>query len=794
MKLSEAWLREWVNPPVNTKQLTDQLTMAGLEVDSVTPVASRFSGVVVGHVLSAEQHPNADRLRVCQVDVGDIEPLVIVCGGVNVRAHLKVAVAKVGAQLSDGFIIKTAKLRGVVSQGMICSADELGLVESSEGILELDQDAPVGVDFRSYLNLDDCAIDIDLTPNRGDCLSVLGIAREIAAINAIEMPKLPDWNVPPQTDSTFSVKVLTPADCPHYVGRVIEGISMNTPTPVWLKERLQRSGLRSIHIVVDITNYVLLELGQPLHAFDRDKLEGSIVVRRGIEGEQLTLLDGRMVTVTPETLLIADEKNPLALAGIMGGLSSAITQDTHNIFLESAFFNPLAIVGRARSFGLSTDASHRFERFVSPDLQIVAIERATQLLTEIVGGKAGPLTIVRQDDVLPTLTTIILRKIQVQRLLGIQLLDSEIESLLRRLNMQLTVIDGGWQVVVPLYRFDLQQEVDLVEEIARIYGYHKIPPIDCAIVANPSVQIEREIHQKIQQFLIAQGYHEGISYSFVDPRIQSLLMPGEKALMLANPISSELAAMRTSLWPGLLQAVIYNQSRQQPRVRLFEMGLRFRVTDEANDKALIQESVLSGVVTHTRFPEQWGTTVNAVDFFDVKGDLEALFALFGQTTDVKFVAGQHPALHPLQTAQVIYQNQLVGYVGALHPQLVQSLELEAPVYVFEILLNGFTKENPRYTALSKFPAIRRDLAIIVDEAVSSIDLLNHIQMIGGERLKDVWVFDVYQGQGIEPSKKSLAVGLIWQDLERTLLDEEIADAIQKIVAELQTKFNAMLRN
>lgn len=790
MKFSEAWLREWVNPPIDTKTLTEQLTMAGLEVDSVTPVAGDFSGIVVGHVLSAEQHPNADRLRVCQVDVGGEQPLNIVCGAANVRANLKVAVAMIGAKLPDGFIIKEAKLRGVISQGMICSADELGLTENSVGILELDQDAPISIDFRWYLALDDYSIDVDLTPNRGDCLSVLGIAREVAAIHAIETPKLPHCQVAPTINATFPVQVLAKTDCPHYVGRVIEGISMNTPTPIWLKQRLQRSGMRSINLIVDVTNYVLLELGQPLHAFDRDKLQGAIVVRRGQEGEQLTLLDDRTVTVNAETLLIADEKGPLALAGIMGGLDSAISDTTQNIFIESAFFNPLTIAGRARSFGLSTDASHRFERFVSPDLQIPAVERVTQLLIDIAGGAPGPLIIVRDDQWLPTPTHILLRKNQISRLLGLELADAIIETLLQRLNIQYTRIQDGWETIVPLYRFDLQQEVDLIEEIARIYGYGNITPTDCPIAANPSIQVDREINQQIQQFLMTRGYHEAINYSFIDPRIHTLFSREENALKLVNPISSELSVMRTSLWPGLVQAVAYNQSRQQPRVRLFEMGLRFR---EVN-KEIVQEIVLAGVVTHSRFPEQWGCDKASVDFFDVKADLQWLFTSLGQTTEINFIAGQHMALHPGQTAEVIYQNQSIGYVGALHPQLLQSLELEAPVYLFEILLSHFVKKTPRYVAISKFPAVRRDLALVLDQTIPSIDVLNHIRQVGDEHLKDVWFFDVYQGQGIEPSKKSLAVGLLWQHLERTLLDDEIASAMQRVVAAVQTKFNAVLRN
>lgn len=856
MKFSEAWLREWVNPPIDTKKLTEQFTMAGLEVDSVTKVANDFSGVVVGYILSAEQHPDADRLRVCQVDVGAAEPLTIVCGAANARAGLKVAVAMIGAQLSADFVIRTTKLRGVVSHGMICSAEELGLAEKSEGILELDEDAPIGANFREYLHLDDHSIDVDLTPNRGDCLSVFGIAREVAAINALDYPQLPHSQVAPSEDITFPVKIAVPEDCPQYVGRVISGISMNAKTPVWMKERLRRSGLRSIHVVVDVTNYVLLELGQPLHAFDLDKLEKSIVVRRAQAGEPLTLLDGRTIELDEQTLVIADEKKPIALAGIMGGLDSAITEQTRQVFLESAFFNPLTLAGRARRFGLSTDASHRFERFVCPDLQTVATERATQLLIEIAGGVAGPLITVRQGPFLPEPVTVLLRKERIERVLGVCFTDTEIEQLLLRLNMQLTAVNEGWQVKVPLYRFDVQEEIDVIEEIARMYGYEKIAPAAVAISVNPGVQTDHKVQREIQRYLQSRGYHEAITYSFVDPRVQAWLSPDEAALTLENPISSKLSVMRTTLWPGLLQAVGYNQSRQQRRVRLFEMGLRFSVTSEVDERVLSlasplvlpkdrtrgfssathsstsdvtpknleggskgvqeenadpptrsfaqlrgeacvggvrQDLVLAGVVTDTRYPEQWGCAKAPVDFFDVKADLEGLFASTRQEKEFTFKAGHHTALHPGQTAQIIYQNQAVGYVGALHPELLQRLDLEAPVYLFEIVLNCFLPKESRYAALSKFPAIRRDLAIVIDQAVSGMDVLNKIKSVGGECLMDAWIFDVYQGGNLLPSKKSLAIGLIWQNLERTLLDEEVAGQMQAVVDTLRADFDAALR-
>ncbi len=833
MKFSEAWLREWADPKVDTKTLTEQLTMAGLEVDSVTKVANDFSGVVVGHVLAVEQHPNADRLRVCQVDVGGADQLTIVCGAANVRTNLKVAVAVIGAKLSPDFILKTTKLRGVVSQGMICSAEELGLAENSEGILELADDASIGIDFRHYLNLADQIIDVDLTPNRGDCLSVFGIAREVAAINKLNVPQFPAWQVSPTIDTTFPIQILAKEDCPQYVGRVIAGISMNTPTPIWLKERLRRSGVRSIHVAVDVTNYVMLELGQPLHAFDLDKLQGQILVRRGTKGESLTLLDGRAVFVNEETLVIADEKGPLALAGIMGGLSSAITKDTQHIFLESAFFNPLIISGRARSFGLSTDASHRFERFVCPNLQTIAMERATQLLLEIAGGEAGPLVTVQDESYLPKPSTILLRSAALERLLGIKLAKNEIENLLQRLNMQLQAVAEGWQVTVPLYRFDVRAEVDLIEEVARLYGYERIMPKALAVSTQPILQPNYAVRTKITSFLQSRGYQEAITYSFVDPSVQRLFDPEQTQLTLENPISSELSVMRASLWPGLLQAVAYNQSYQRGRVRLFEIGLRFKndlprgpvtcdtpsCSQAARDGGLVsgatprqnpesasfakperervgevrQELVVAGVITGARYPEQWGCDDVPVDFFDMKADLAGLFTLFGRSNVFTFCQGHHVALHPGQTAEINYQDQLVGYLGALHPKWVQQLELEAPVYLFEILLSSFSQTKSRYIALSKFPAIRRDLAVVVEQTIPAIDLLNKIRAIGGAYLIDAWIFDVYQGEGILPFKKSLAVGLIWQHLERTLLDEEVNTAMQEIILGLQTGFNAVLR-
>lgn len=789
MKFSEQWLREWVNPSINTTTLAEQFTMAGLEVSAITPAAGVFQGVVVGLVLSAEQHPNADRLRVCTVDVGDPEKLTIVCGASNVRANLKVAVAKVGAVLPDNFLIKKAKLRGVESSGMICSAEELSLLEESEGILELAQDAPVGMDLRKYLMLEDVVFELDLTPNRGDCLSVFGIAREVAALNETAIPQLPKVQLSLQSTTPFPVRILAPNDCPHYVGRVVEGVRIDTPTPLWMKQRLQRSGLRSISLVVDVTNYVLLELGQPLHAFDLDKLQNEIVVRRANAGESLTLLDGRTIALDTETLVIADQKRPLALAGIMGGLDSAINNDTKHIFLESAFFNPTTIAGRARRYGLSTDGSHRFERFVSPELQIVAIDRATQLLLEIGGGKAGPLTIVRQEESVPKVRTLSLSSAQVKRVLGLTLTTTEIVTVLQRLNMVCSVEGDHIQVTVPLYRFDIQEASDLIEEVARIYGYDRIVAVDAPVpAALLNTQID-SIATDLERYLVQRSYHEAITYSFTDPMLQTALYPQETALALKNPISPELAVMRTSLWPGLLQAVQYNQRHQQLRVRLFEMGMCFQGAGET----LQQKDKLGGVITGTRYKEQWGYQEQPLDFFDVKANVEGLFAVTRQDKQLEFKPTVHSALHPGQAACIVCNEVVVGYVGALHPKLVQELDLIGPVYLFEIALEAFHPVLPHYQGISKFPSVRRDLAVLLSEKVSVWDVLRVAQTAGGPYLKKGWVFDVYQGKNTPPNQKSIALGFIWQHPERTLLEEEVAQALQGILDRLKREFEAVLR-
>ncbi len=791
MKFSEQWLREWVNPPLDVHQLCEQLTMSGLEVESINSVAGEFSKVVIGLVTQTTQHPDAERLRVCIVDIGAAEPLTIVCGGANVRPDLKVPVALVGSTLPNGIKIKAAKLRGIESQGMICSVSELGITEVSNGIMELPKEAPLGEELRSWLKLDDYSIDIHVTPNRGDCLSIAGIAREVAVLNDCEVTA-PLIEVMPSTiPDHLPVKVLDPVDCPRYLGRVIRGVNPHATTPDWLVEKLRRSGMRSIHPVVDVTNYVLLELGQPLHAFDLSKLEGGIVVRLAQDKEKIVLLDGQEVELDSKTLVIADHKAPQALAGIMGGLQSAVSDTTTDIFLESAFFNPQMIAGRARRYKLNTDAAYRFERGVDPDLSWKAIERATQLLTNIVGGKVGPVIEETSAEHLSKPTPILLREARIERVLGLPIPPQKVETILSRLGMHLGREENHWQVTPPSYRFDLALEEDLIEELIRIYGYHQIPVQALATDRHFLPQSEQEVSlERLRQLLIDRGYHEAITYSFVAPKWQQLIDPNLAALPLTNPISADLSVMRTSLWPGLLATVSYNQNRQQERARLFETGLRF-IPESTN---LIQQPVLAGVVTGNALSEQWGAPQRPIDFFDVKKDLEALFSLSGMQENFSFVKGSHSALHPGQSSAILYSGDLIGYLGALHPALLREMDLVGPVYLFEIDLEILTKKSVlEFQAISKFPAIRRDLSFVVQQKFPVDEILAVVSKAAGKLLNKSFLFDVYQGKGVVEDSRSLALALLWQHPERTLVDEEINELMNKVITALQENFAIALR-
>jgi len=792
MKFSEKWLRGWVNPQVNRDELVARLSMAGLEVDSVTPAAGQFTGIVVGEVLSTEQHPDADKLRVCQVSNGS-ETFQVVCGAPNVRPGLKIPFAMIGAELPGDFKIKKAKLRGVESNGMLCSAAELQISEENDGLFELAADAPVGEDIRVYLDLDDASIEVDLTPNRGDCLSLAGLAREVGALyNApVTRPLVP--TIAPAHDEVRPVEVLAPAACPRYLGRVIRNVDLSKPTPLWMVERLRRADVRSIDAAVDITNYVMIELGQPLHAFDLAEINGGIRVRMAEEGEKLVLLDGQEVTLRGDTLVIADHTRALAIAGVMGGEHSGVSTDkTRDLFLESAFFDQIAIAGKARSYGLHTDASHRYERGVDSQLAREAMERATALLLEIVGGEAGPIIETVSEQHLPNVAPITLRSERIDQMLGMQMPGSEVEQLLNGLGLTTRASgEGQWQVEVPSHRFDISIEVDLIEELARLYGYNRLPVrYPQARLAPQGKPEARGELPSLRRLLVARGFQEAITYSFIDPKLFELFSPGVEPLLLANPISSDMAAMRASLWPGLVKAVQHNLNRQQDRVRLFESGLRFvgRLGD------LQQQPMLAGVVCGSRLPEGWANGRDSIDFFDVKADVEAVLGFSGALGDFTFVAGKHPALHPGQTARIERDGREVGYLGALHPELAKALGLDRTVYVFELVLSDVVEGRlPKFSELSKFPETRRDLALIAGRDVASSSVLDVIRDNAGEWLTDLRLFDVYQGKGIDPDRKSLAVGLTWQHPSRTLNDDEVNATLQNILTSLEQGLNTTLR-
>ncbi len=791
MKFSEQWLREWVNPDVSTADLAHQLTMAGLEVDAVEPVAAEFNNVVVGEVLSVEPHPDADRLRVCKVDVGS-ENLSIVCGAPNVAQGQKVPAALIGAQLPNGLKIKKSKLRGVESFGMLCSAVELGMAENSDGLMLLSANAEPGADVRQLLQLDDSTIEIGLTPNRGDCLSITGIAREAGVVNQMAVLEAAVAEITVSHQQTFPVKLSAPDACPRYIGRIIKNVNPQADTPLWMQERLRRSDVRSISPVVDVTNYVMLELGQPMHAFDLAKLDGGIDVRLANNGEQITLLDGQEVTLADNTLVIADQAGPLAMAGIMGGEPSSVTDNTIDLFLESAFFNPDAIIGKARQYGLHTDSSHRFERGVDFDMPAKAMQRATELLLEIVGGEAGPIIEACEQDKLPQRQPIVLRLDRIKRLLGIELAPEKVTELLTRLGMAVSEQDETWQVTPPSFRFDLAIEADLIEEVGRIYGYDELPTEAPKVPL--SVQLPREDQVSLERahaFLVGRGYQETISYSFVDEDTQRLITPEDAGIPLANPISADMSVMRTSLWPGLLQAVKYNQNRQQNRVRLYERGVTFT----QQGKTISEKRVISGVVAGKLMPEQWGNKDRAVDFYDLKADIEGLLGLTGRIGEFIFDVDVNPALHPGQSAAIKRSDGVpIGWIGKLHPELEKHLGFNGSVYLFEVSEDVFAEAvKPSFVELSKFPSVRRDLAIVVEDAVTAMEIKDCIAGVSGEYLANLQLFDVYCGEGIESGRKSLALGLTFQDHSRTLKDEEVDALISSILQKLNLELNATLR-
>lgn len=788
MRISMHWLREWLELTESAEEIGHRLTMAGLELEAVEPAAPEATSVVVGKLLDVSPHPEADRLRLCQVDVGLPEPLHIVCGAANVAPDMRVAVALSGARLPGGIHIETHPIRGQVSEGMICSAAELGLEESSEGILPLPDHLEIGVDLRTALALDDFILEVDLTPNRADCLSMLGIARELAVL--LDRPfRTPEIQpVPPVVDSFPQLRIEAQAACPVYAARRIEQLDTRAVTPLWMRERLRRAGVRPLYPAVDVTNYVMLELGQPLHAFDADLLGPEIQVRWGAENEKLRLLNGQEIEVRTGDLVIAHDQGPIALAGIMGGSSTAIGPDTQTIVLESAHFVAQAIAGRARAHGLHTDASHRFERGVDPTLPVYALERATALLLAITGGQAGP--IVSNGEIPPTHQEkpIRLRLERIPRLLGMAFAAPRIEQILQGLGCRMVRVEPDWEVFVPRSRFDLALEEDLIEELARIHGYTKLPQ------TLPSGHIPRRsgtvevLHQR-KKLLANLGFFEVVSYSFIAPDWSDAFFPETSTRRLLNPISSDLAVMRAGLWPGLARIAAHNIARQQTDLRVFEYGLVFE-HDPTGE--LRQENRLAGLLCGRLETESWQSQPRNVDFFDAKGVVETLLAAAGIT--VQFEPSLHPALHDGQSARLVFEGRPVGWLGALHPELVQRLDL-LETFVFELDAQLLLRDpTPAFQPLSVYPAVRRDLAFVVDESVSAADILSTIAALQFEELRDVRLFDVYRGKNLGANEKSIALGLILRAFDRTLADAEVEQVTDAIMKALTVRMGARPRS
>lgn len=817
MKLSERWIREWVDPPVDSAALSEQLTLLGLEVDETTSAHPGFSDVVVARIEEIAQHPDADRLRVCTVNDGSEESLQVVCGAPNARKGLTTALARVGGKLPDGTKLKKAKLRGVVSMGMLCSASELGLSEEHAGIMELADDATPGTSLVEHFDLDDTVITIELTPDRGDCLSIRGVARDVAARNSMSLKCKVQTPIEPASEARQGVVVQADSACSRYAGRVIEGVDLTRASPLWMTERLRRSGIRSINPAVDVTNYVMLERGQPMHAFDKSTLQGDIVVRLATAGERLILLDGRDVELDNSTSVIADDSGAIGIAGIMGGLSTAVQTTTTEVYLEAAYFHADDILGRPRLYGLHTESSQRFERGVDPEGQRDAIEYATTLLLQICGGAAGLLEDHIDGSRLPKAAPITVRSSRMRRVLGMSVPNDEVEQLFRNLEVTCAEAGDGWQLTAPSHRPDLKIEEDFIAEVGRMYGYDRLPRT--LPTHQPAIGLRPESAVsvlEIKQRLAARGYQEVVTLSFVDQQQQQLLRPDLKALALANPISSELGVMRTTLIGGLLDVMRRNQSRQQGAVRLFESGLRFVPTascegstdavetldkaiavthggEQQVDESLFQQSMLAGLVSGPLDSENWNAGDAEANFFAIKADIEVLLAR-ANAVNVSFGSSDLEMLHPGQRATVFADGVAAGYVGGLHPGLQKSLDLSAPAFVFELSLHALTVSRvPAPEPVSRLPQVRRDLALLVDDDVSWQDIYSVVMTNGPAELKRAFVFDVYRGKNLEKGKKSMALGLILQDFSRTLKDKEVDVAVARIVAALTEAHGAVLR-
>jgi phenylalanyl-tRNA synthetase beta chain len=791
MKVSAHWLSEWVTTSLKHDELAECLTMAGLEVDNVAPVAHPLENIWVAKVITVAPHPNADRLSYCTIDIGRTEAVEVVCGAPNVRANLVVAYAAPGAKLPDGREIGEAKVRGVVSAGMLCSAAELDLGDDSSGLLELDNNAPIGALLREHFELDDVVFDIDLTPNRGDCLSIIGVAREVSALTNNVMREIYVDSVVATITAEFPIEIEQAEACPRYVGRVIRNVDAAAATPRWMAERLRRAGVRCISAVVDITNYVMLELGQPMHGFDLDQLRGGICVRNGRDGESLELLDGQTIELTADTLVIADRERAVALAGVMGGAQTGVALTSTDIFLESAYFDSITLAGVARRYRLHTDASHRFERGVDFSGQERAIERASGLILDICGGEAGPVSVAQVSAYIPIRDAISFRPSEVARRIGIDISAEKASELMRRLGCEVSESSSGLLVTPPNFRFDLQIEADILEEITRLIGYADIPvtlPRTLMSVAPPTMRHERDT--SIRQALITQGYFEAITYSFTDLAALALVEPTRGAQILSNPISSDMAAMRTTIWPGLIRAAKNNLNRQIDDVRLFELGLIF----DNSDTGLEQRHVLAGIAIGGAHPEQWGATSRAIDLYDVKQEITKMFDTL-RVTECEWSVSRDPALHPGQSAQISVSGTKVGKLGVLHPGIAREFDLDNEVIVFEIELDKLPKvKTAAYTPISKFPSVRRDISVVLPVDIAAGDVLIAVRSAAGERLRDLQLFDEYRGQGIDSDKKSLTIGLIFQALSSTLTDEEIEETMKRVQLQLHGDFGGTLRN
>ncbi len=783
MQFSENWLRTWIDPQVDTETLAHRLTMAGLEVDAIEPAAPAFDNVVVGEVKSVRPHPDADKLRVTEVFDGETTHQVV-CGAPNVREGMRAPLARVGATLPNGMKIKKAKLRGEPSHGMLCAADELGLSSDHSGLWDLPADAPVGADLREWLDLDDAVIELGITPNRGDVLSIAGLARECAALfdAAIQAPQ----TRAPQTSSAYAQTAAIEAEsaCPTYLTQVVEDIPPRGETDLLLAERLRRAGINTVEPIVDILNYVMLETGQPMHAFDADKLEGDIRVRWAAEGETLAALNDQELTLNADCLVISDQQSPIALAGVIGSAPSGVTGETRRIVLESAHFTPGAVAGRARRFGLTTDAAFRFERGVDPNLPRAAIDRAAQLITEHLGGQAGPMQEAEGGETIPSPAAIALDMTWAINRLGIEIATDKAAHLLGQLGCDVQADSDRLEVVPPTRRFDLAIPEDLLEELARLIGYDNFrAPITRMTpeIGLPPVTTNTTAH--IGELMADRGYFEAITYSFVDRDLDQAITPGSAPIELANPIASQMAVMRQSLWPGLLEAVAHNQKRQQPAIRLFETGHRFAGTTAADSR---ESAELAFVIAGQAGMEQWAQANRPADFYDIKGDLVDLLEGLGLASATTFRRAEHPALHPGQSAEILVNDEPVGEIGSLHPNTLKTFDLKGPVFICRLSLEGIgTRPLPQSRPLSKFPQVRRDLALVTPISLPFATLAAAIRSAGGDFLQRVEPFDRYVGEGVAEGKQSLAVKLVFQNDERTLTDDEITDTINHILDNLR---------